>query len=103
MDGICPIQIIDDKNSLSNRWITLKRDIHRIGIGGNYDNIVGYHKGGTFGIELIRQLVTGRNKSSIYTSDVIRNPTLEELKDIDGILRKSGYKLNLKTYQLIKI
>lgn len=104
----CPIQIIDDKNNPKNRWITFDKHIHRSGkkhgFLGTYDNIVGYCRDSVYAYDmgLIRGLVLGRCKSYIYENDIIRNPTLEELKEINAILKKSGYRLNLKTYQLIK-
>lgn len=102
----CPIQIIDDKKNPKNRWITFDKHIHRsgkkYGFLGIYDNIVEYCRDSTHDMGLIRGLVSGISKSNIYESDIIRNPTLEELKEINAILRKSRYRLNLKTYQLIK-
>lgn len=102
----CPIQIIDDKTHPNHRWITFDKHIHRngkkYGLLGTYDNIVGYCRGSAYDMGLIRGLVSGRSKSNIYESDIIRNPTLEELKEINAILKKSGYRLNLKTYQLVK-
>ena len=106
MDGICPIQIIDDKKHPTLRWITFDKHIHRsgkeYGLLGTYDNIVSYRRDIAYDMGLIRGLVSGRNKSNIYEGDIIRNPTLEELKEINAILKKSVYRLNLKTYQLIK-
>lgn len=102
----CPIQIIDDKNNPKNRWITFDKHIHRsgkeYGVLGIYDNIVGYCRDSTYDMALIKSLVLRRDRSYIYENDIIRNPTLEEFKEINAILKKSGYRLNLKTYQLIK-
>ena len=102
----CPIQIIDDKTHPKHRWITFDKHIHRngkkYGFLGTYDNIVGYCRDSVYDMSLIRSLVLGKSKSNIYESDIIRNPTLEEFKEINAILKKGGYKLNLKTYQLIK-
>lgn len=102
----CPIQIIDDKHNPKNRWMTFDKYIHRsgkkYGFLGTYDNIVEYCRDSTYNMGLIRGLVLGSSKSNIYESDTIRNPTLEEFKEINTILKKSSYRLNLKTYQLIK-
>ena len=106
--GTCPIQIVESKTSSYLRWMTLVKHIFPNGNGKDrnyayFDNIVPFCRDRSLPIDNLESLVNGRSTSPIYDSDIIRNPTIEEIEIIKSILKENGYKLNLKTYQLIKI
>ena len=104
--GRCPIQIIESKTNSYLRWMTLDKYIFPNGNGKDrncayFDNIVSFHKNRPLPIDNLESLVNGHSTSLIYDTDIIRNPTIEEIEIINDVLRKNNCKLNLKTYQLI--
>ena len=108
MNGTCPIQVVEDRNNIYNRWLTLDKHIRyeqpkpNMNPNGKFENIVGWGRKIDRNIEKLRLLMEGHNSSPMYSSDMIRNPSIEEIMEINNILKNSGYKLNLKTYKLIK-
>ena len=104
----CPIQIIEEdisKGGLKHvRWIALSRDIdyeHNM-----YHNVNEYHPKITahktlLGRGFFWRLFHGRNIALIAKYDIIRNPTMEELREISDAAKKVGIKINLKTGECI--
>lgn len=102
----CPIQIIEENVSKGGfkyvRWIALSRDIdyeHNM-----YHNVNEYHPKITAHKTLLDKgffwrLFHGRNLAPISEWDIIRNPTMEELREISDAAKKLGIKINLKTIQ----
>jgi hypothetical protein len=104
----CPIQIVEEDPSKGGlkygRWIALSRDIDHE--NNMYHNVSEYHPKisgyktlldkGFFG-----RLFHGRNPTPISTWDIIRNPTMEELREISDAAKKIGIKINLKTGEYI--
>lgn len=112
MNGTCPIQVIE--NNTNSKWLTLDKFIKYNQSDqcmhltrGVFKNIVGWGLKGRlkdyYAMNGLKNLVNGRNESPIYYSDIIRNPTIEELMEISEILKKNKYKLNLKTYKLTRL
>ena len=104
MERKCPLQVIEDKTSSSQRWLTLDKFIHHTGKGvdgtfGDYESICGFMDGKLHITEL-KTLLDGKNYSRILSSDIIRNPTKAEIEEINNTLMDCGYKLNLKTLTL---
>ena len=108
MNGTCPIQIVEDRNNIKNKWLTLDKHIRyeqskpKMNSNGKFENIVGWGRIIGHNIERLRLLMEGHNASPMYASDKIRNPSIDEIMEIGDILKTNGYKLNLKTYKLIK-
>lgn len=101
MNGKCPIQVVEDRRNVNNRWLTLEKYISKS--KDEFENIIGWSQKEFHNVVSLTSLVHGRNGSPIYDSDVIRNPTIQELIEISDILKSGGYRLNLKTYKLIKL
>lgn len=51
----------------------------------------------------IDNLIVGRGKSYIISTDRFRNPTIEEYNMFSTIMKKCGYKYNKKKDEFIKI
>lgn len=108
MKGVCPIQVVEDRNNIHNRWLTLDKHITyeqpkpNMNLNGKFGNIVGWGRKIDHNIDMLKLLMEGHNKSPMYASDKIRNPSIEEIMEIGDILKTNGYKLNLKTYKLVK-
>ena len=102
----CPIQIVDEDESKGgfkhSRWITLAKDIdyeHNM-----YHNVSAYHPKTTahktpLDKGFFWRLFHGRNPAPISKWDIIRNPTMEELREISDAAKNLGIKINLKTIQ----
>lgn len=104
--GIHPIQIIESKANANHRWITFDKYVFPNGNGLDrknpyFENTAPFHRGRPYSFDMIKLLMNDYTLSPIYDSDIIRNPTIEEIQIIKSILVKNGYKLNLKTYKLI--
>lgn len=104
--GIHPIQIIESKTNANHRWITFDKYIFPNGDGLDrkhpyFENIIPFHRDKRYPFSMIKLLTNWHTKSPIYDTDIIRNPTIEEIQIIKSILVENGYKLNLKTYKLI--
>lgn len=96
--------MVDSKHASNIRWITFDKYINKFGKNGQFENILPFHRNEKQDIlSTFEKLVNEHSISPIYDSDIIRNPTIEEIEIIKSILKENGYKLNLKTYQLIKI
>lgn len=104
MEKICPIQVIEDKYNPDSRWLTLAKFIHYStktqNFLGDYDSICGFANGEAY-IGNLKKLLDGKNCGKILSSDIIRNPTKEEITNISNALLKNKYRLNLKTLKLI--
>lgn len=104
----CPIQIIEEnvlKGGLKySRWIALSRDIDYE--NNMYHNVHAYHPKITahktpLDEGFFRRLFYGRNSAPITEWDIIRNPTMEELREISDAAKKLDIKINLKTIECI--
>lgn len=104
----CPIQIVEEDESKGEfkyaRWIVLSRDIDYE--NNMYHNVSSYHpKISKYNIPLNKgffwRLFYGRNSAPISEYDIIRNPTMEELREISDAAKKIGIKINLKTSRCI--
>ena len=108
MEKICPIQVIEQRGEPGIRWLTLAKFIHRDtktqfssdGTLGHYDSICAFASG-VADIRNLVKLLEGKTHSRILGSDIIRNPTTEEITNISNVLLKNKYRLNLKTLKLI--
>ena len=107
MNGTCPIQVVEDRNNIKNRWLTLAKYIEFSqptpikNPNGKFKNIIGWF-GEKRNMGTLKLLFNGQNSSPMYSSDKIRNPTISEIIEISNILKKNGYKVNLKKCQLIQ-
>lgn len=105
----CPIQIIEEDPSkgghIYGRWIALSRDIDHE--NNMYHNVSEYHPKLITGYKTLLnkgffwRLFHGRNTAPISKWDIIRNPTMEELREISDAAKKIGIKINLKTRKYI--
>ena len=104
----CPIQIIEENVSKGGnkyeRWIALSRDIDYE--NNRYHNVIDYHpKIAAYNTPLDKRffwrLFYGTNPALISELDIIRNPTMEELREISDAAKKIGIKINLKTSECI--
>lgn len=105
----CPIQIVEEDESKGGlkcaRWIVLTKDIdHEHNM---YHNINEYHPRIVERYKTLLdkgffwRLFYGRNLAPISEWDIIRNPTMEELREISDAAKKLDIKINLKTIQCI--
>ena len=104
----CPIQIVDEDESKGgfkhSRWIVLAKDIdyeHNM-----YHNINEYYPKIAAHKTLLNRgffwkLFYGRTIGPISKWDIIRNPTMEELREISDAAKKLDIKINLKTIECI--
>ena len=116
-----PFQIVDEMRGgkVDRTWVVLTSNIDTI--NKRYISISPFHNdwikaekehirqfGGTtyrFNNRWVLRLCSNNiyDEAKIEESDVIRNPTMEELDFIQQIFRINGYKFNRKTNKLIKI
>lgn len=94
----CPFQIIEDGIAI---WISLLKDI-------DFDNFIYeatalFHNGKEFTHSWAFDLYNGYGHAKFAPRDIIRNPTLEEMKAIAQTLKTSGFYFNKKTNELKKI
>lgn len=104
MNKRCPIQIIDEERGERHlRWIALLKDIdferHA------YKNIIDFHpfyEIGKYNAIWVSKLFRGHNEAGISNKDVIRNPTLEEMKLLEEIFIRTKSQINLRKQELVK-
>ena len=94
----CPFQIIEDGIGI---WISLLKYI-------DFDNFIYeatalLHNGDRFVHSWAFDLYNGYGHAKFAPRDIIRNPTLEEMKAIAQTLKTSGFYFNRKTNELKKI
>ena len=119
-NNICPFQVVEEwsnNEKLNRKWIVLARNInhirkkytaiqpfHQDWIEREIDFIKKYGLTSRFREGWLHALFYGKREAAISPIyDVIRNPTFEEIKFIQQILKINQYKFNRKTKQLIKI
>ena len=90
--GTCPIQIIESKTTSYLRWMTLVKHIFPNGNGKDrncayFGNIVPFYKNRSLPIDNLKSLVNGHTISPIYDTDIIRNPTIEEIENEFEVLK----------------
>jgi len=131
MNNICPFQVIEETRysdgTVCRTWLALKTMIDYE--HGQYLSIQPFHRiwreedlriakiqnRPTYHFDIfwikrlmkkskdINPIMLKSEKIQEDTYDVIRNPTLEEYKFIEGIFRRNKCKYNIKTNTLIKL
>lgn len=100
----CPIQIIDVwRGDRHLRWISLLKNIDFEKRA--YKNIIHFHpyeNVEAFNAIWISQLFRGCLSTLIGDNDVIRNPTLEEMKLLEEIFIRTESQINLRKQELVK-
>lgn len=100
----CPIQIIDEERGARPlRWIALLKDIDFEKCA--YKNIIHFHpheKVEAFNAIWVSSLFRGHEAAPIGNKDVIRNPTLEEMKLLEEIFIRTKSQINLRKQELVK-
>ena len=99
-----PIQLIDEHLSTGQyeaTWIALlsKTDFKI----GRFENIVRYKFRDGEPYKFLGDLMTGQYKCDFMLGDVIRNPSIEEYKYIQKIIKEHGYIFNKRTSKFKKI
>ena len=98
-----PIMIVDEKDSRITRWIALTKDIDFK--NKRYNNIIGFHRNciTELNSEWVYRLLYSNHEASFAEEDIIRHPTMEEYLLLTQILKSSGYQINLRTHEIVKI
>lgn len=120
----CPIQIVDEMQNgkvyrtwivllsninYQNKTYTAIRPFHKFWIEEEQKYINKFHKPNRFNKIWISKFFFKETITSTFATapmehwDVIRNPTIKEIKFIQQIFKINGYNYNRKTNQLIKI